>query len=111
MKYLKKGLMLAVFLGVVAAIALLPVATTPSGLPIKTRTSAEIVYAPAMHVIVQGDCVSNPGAYTLPFGSTYRELFCVAGVVDPPSKIDAEAKIAYDDVVLIDGTYYIYLVL
>ncbi|HIY45181.1 MAG TPA: hypothetical protein H9731_01565 [Candidatus Borkfalkia excrementipullorum] len=95
----------------VAAVALLPALAPPKAGAVRESTSENLEYDASFTAIVQGSCVGRPGAYRLPYGCTYGELFALAAVSAPPAEYAADAPVSFADAVLIGGEYYIYLVL
>ncbi len=112
MKELFLDIMLAVILiAVVAAAAILPSVAKPESGAVQQKDEAEFSFDDTFVVFVQGEGVSAPGRYTFAYGTTYGELFSVAGVREVPPEFDCNARVRMTDAVLVDGEYVLYLIL
>ena len=94
----------------IAAAAILPAAAIPGTDKVIQSADVSVAFDGTFDVIVQGECVSDPGRYTLKYGSVYNDLFELAGVTEQHA-YDPYEKIRMEDVVLIGGEYVLFLVL
>lgn len=106
----KAALFGALFLAV-AAVSLLPAPAPPKVDATRETTEGALSYDASFAVIVQGDGAGRPGAYRIPFGCTYGELFELAAVSEPPPEYETEDPVSFADAVLVGNEYYIYLIL
>ena len=94
----------------IACVALLPATAPPNTEKIYKDVHISSLYEGEVCVWIMGEGVKKPGMYRMPYGSTYGDLFTLAEA-DCSTIYNPADKIAFTDVVLIDGEYCIYLVI
>lgn len=99
----------------VLAFLALAVALADMHIPLQKEEMAVCVdleenYNSSINVIVQGEDVLRPGKYTVPYDSTYEDIFLLAGVLEPPLDLDPKAPLDFCDAVFFGDILYIYLV-
>ena len=90
------------------AAARVPAAAPPRARPVYEGASLSVAYEGDISVIVQGD-VSRPGRYRVAYGCTYAELFALAGARSCGG-YDLSAPLSFEDAVLADGEYCLFIV-
>lgn len=105
---LKAALCGGAFIACAAAAALLPATAPPRARPVYEGASLSVAYEGDISVIVQGD-VSRPGRYRVAYGCTYAELFALAGARSCGG-YDLSAPLSFEDAVLADGEYCLFIV-
>ena len=64
-----------------------------------------------LYAIVQGEGVAFPGSYRIPHGTTYGELFALAGYAgSSPYPLDEAVRLGEDAVLGEDGVWRAYIV-
>ncbi len=101
----------AAAVAICAAVALLPALSPPrqEGFASPVRQSAP--FDGYLYAVVQGEGVAFPGSYRIARGTTYGELFALAGFSgSSPYPLEEEVRLGEDAVLGEDGIWRAYIV-
>lgn len=102
----------AAAVAVCVAVALLPALAPPKQEGLLTPVRQSAPFDGYFYAIVQGEGVAFPGSYRIPHGTTYGELFALAGYAgNSPYPLDEEVRLGEDAVLGEDGVWRAYIVL
>ncbi len=104
----KNVLVVAVFIVLFAALAMLPFAAPPAKDGMTCSVYEKIEYDNTICVLIQGEQVVYPGTYRVSYDCTYGELFDLAGFTGE-SKYVRSACIAWENIALVGGEYCVCL--
>lgn len=101
----------AAAVAIACAAALLPAPVSPRTEGLAVPVGQEAPYGGEICVLIRGDGVAFPGSYALPYGTTYGELFALAGFAgESPYPADAPVRYGEDAVLGADGVWRIEIV-
>lgn len=93
------------------AVALLPAIAPPKQEGLFTLVRQSAPFDGYLYAIVQGEGVAFPGSYCIPHGTTYGELFALAGYAgSSPYPLDEAVRLGEDAVLGEDGVWRAYIV-
>lgn len=100
----------ALFFCILAAAALLPSLAALREEPVSAGYAEQFSAESLVRVIVRGDASADGVQMLVPYGSTYGEVFALAGVAGDTAGYDLFAPLSFEDAYVIGGELCFYIV-